>query len=86
MAILQIKFGFFLAFKQSAWHFFGLFFVLFGFLLKFSSGNPGCAECVSISGYCFPSSVVLLLSQMNVSGSGLYIITKLSNVDDLQVL
>jgi len=72
MARLQIKFGFFLAFKQSVWP---LCFALFGFLLKFSSGNPGCAECVSISGHCFPSVAVLLLSQTNLSGSGLYIIT-----------
>ena len=41
MAIPQIKFGFFLAFKQSVWPVFGLFIVLFGFLLKFSSDNPG---------------------------------------------
>jgi len=40
MAIPQIKFGFFLAFKQSVWPFSGLFSALFGFLLKFSSGNP----------------------------------------------
>jgi len=31
---------FFLAFKQSVWPFYGLFLALFGFLLKFSSGNP----------------------------------------------
>jgi len=43
MAIPQIKFGFFLAFKQSVWPFSGLFLALFGFLLKFSSGNPDCA-------------------------------------------
>jgi len=44
MAILQIKFGFFLTFKQSVWPFFGLFFALFGFLLKFSSGNPAWSD------------------------------------------
>jgi len=43
MAIPQIKFGFFLAFKQSVWPFSGLFLALFGFLLKFSSGNLDCA-------------------------------------------
>ena len=36
MEIPQIKFGFFLAFKQSVWP----FFALFGFLLIFSCGNP----------------------------------------------
>jgi len=36
----QIKFGFFLAFKQSLRLFYGRFFALFGFLLTFSSGNP----------------------------------------------
>jgi len=44
IAILRTKFGSFLALKQSVWHFFGLFSALFGFLLKFSSGNPGCDE------------------------------------------
>ena len=67
--------AFLLAFKQSVWPLFGLFFALFGFLLKFSSGNPGCAECFSISGCCFLSVAVLLLSQINLSGSGLYITT-----------
>jgi len=38
--IPQIKFGFFLAFKQSVWTFSGLFLALFGFLLNFLSGNP----------------------------------------------
>jgi len=42
----QIKFDFFLAFKQSVWPFPGLFLALLGFLLKFSSGNPeGKADC-----------------------------------------
>jgi len=41
MAIPHIKFGFFLAFKQLVWPFSGLFLALFGFLLKFPSGNPG---------------------------------------------
>jgi len=40
MAIPQIKFGFFLAFKQAVYPFSGLFLAFFGFLLKFSSGNP----------------------------------------------
>jgi len=40
MAIPQIKFGFFPAFKQSLWPFSGLFSGLLGFLLKFSCGNP----------------------------------------------
>jgi len=35
------KVCFFLAFKQSVWPFYSLFLALFGFLLKFSSGNPG---------------------------------------------
>jgi len=42
MAIPQIKFGFFLAFKQSVWPFPGLFLALFGFLLKLLSGNCDC--------------------------------------------
>ena len=75
MAILQIKFGYFSGLETVGLAFFGLFFALFGFLLEFSSGNPGCAECFSISGYCFPSVAVLLLFQINLSGSGLYIIT-----------
>jgi len=33
--------SFLLAFKQSVWPFSGLFLALFGFLLKFSSGNHG---------------------------------------------
>jgi len=37
-----------------------------------------CAECFSISGYCFRFVAVLLLSQINLSGSGLDIITQLS--------
>jgi len=45
MAIPHIKFGFFLAFKQLVWPFSGLFLALFGFLLKFSSGNPACRQC-----------------------------------------
>jgi len=40
MAIPQIRFGFFLTFEKGVWPFFGLFLALFGFLLKFSSGNP----------------------------------------------
>jgi len=40
MAIPQIKFGFFLVFKQALWPFSGLFLAFFGFLLKFLSGNP----------------------------------------------
>ena len=40
MAISQIKSGFFLVFKQLVWRFSGLFFALFDFLLKLSSGNP----------------------------------------------
>jgi len=40
MAIPQIKFGFFLTFKQSVWPFSGLLLALFGFLLNFSSGIP----------------------------------------------
>jgi len=40
IAIPQLKFGFLLAFKQSIRPFAGLFLALFGFLLKFSSGNP----------------------------------------------
>ena len=36
MAIPQIKFGFFLAFKQSFWPFSGIFLSLFNFLLKFA--------------------------------------------------
>jgi len=40
IAIPQIKFGFFLAFKQWAWPLSGLFLALFGFLLQLSSGNP----------------------------------------------
>jgi len=36
MEIPQIQFGFFLPFKQSLW-----LLALFGFLLKFSSGNAG---------------------------------------------
>ena len=39
MAILQIKFGFFLAFKQSLWSFLASFEHYLA-LLKFSSGNP----------------------------------------------
>jgi len=71
MAILQIKFDFFFWPLNSS-----LALFCFGFLLKFSSGNPGCAECISVSGYCFPSVAVLLLSQINlISGSGLYVIT-----------
>ena len=42
MAIPQIKFDFFLAFNPSVWPFSDLFLALFGFLLKFSSGNPVC--------------------------------------------
>ena len=34
-----------------------------------------CAECCSVSGHCFPSVTVLLLSHINLSGSGLHIIT-----------
>jgi len=49
MAIPQIKFGFFLAFKQSVWPFSGLFLALFGFLSKFSFGNP--AENAHLSLY-----------------------------------
>jgi len=51
MAIPQIKFVFFLAFKQSVWSVSGLFLAFFGFLLNFSSGNPEscrgkpCKEC-----------------------------------------
>jgi len=40
IAIPQKRFGFFLAFEQCVWPFFDLFLALFGFLLKFSSGNP----------------------------------------------
>jgi len=40
MAIPQIRFGFFLAFEQYVWPFSDLFLALFGYLLKFSSGNP----------------------------------------------
>jgi len=40
MTIPQIQFGFFMAFKQSVWRFYGLFLALFGFLLNCSSGNP----------------------------------------------
>jgi len=36
MALPQIKFVFFLAFRQSVWP----FLALFGFLLKVSSSNP----------------------------------------------
>jgi len=41
MAIPQIKFGFFLAFKNQLSLFLASFRALLGFLLKFSSGNPG---------------------------------------------
>jgi len=49
-AIPHIKFGFFLAFNQSVWPFSGFFLALFGFLLKFSSDNPGpdCQTCERI--------------------------------------
>ena len=36
----QTKFGLFLVLKYSVWPFSGLWSALFGFLLKFSSGNP----------------------------------------------
>jgi len=39
--------AFFLAFKQSVWPFSGLFSALFGFLLKFSSGNPGLSPTLN---------------------------------------
>jgi len=41
MPIPQIKFDFFLAFKQSVWCYSGLFLALLGIFLKFLSGNPG---------------------------------------------
>ena len=49
-AMPQVKFGFFLAFNQFVWLFSGLFLVLFGFLLKFSSGKhrAGCQMCERI--------------------------------------
>jgi len=45
MTIPQIKFGsFFWPLTKLVWNFSGLFLALFGFLLKFSSGNFG-ASC-----------------------------------------
>jgi len=40
MATPQLKFGFFLAFKQSVWPFSGLFLALCGFSLKIHLATP----------------------------------------------
>ena len=58
MAILHIKCGFFLAFKQVVWPFSGVFLALFGFLLKFSSSdNPGSATAVNATQLVCPTFV-----------------------------
>jgi len=72
-AIPQIKFGFFLAFKQSVWPFSGLFLALFGFLLKFSTGDPVCATSVQFAIFCviFVSvqnrSRIIILSRLKIN-------------------
>ena len=40
IAMPRTKFGFFLGLKYSVWPFSGLVLALFGFFLRFSSGNP----------------------------------------------
>jgi len=54
MTIPQITLGFFQVFNQSVWPFSGLILALFGFLLKFSSGNSGagCKTCERMF-YCW---------------------------------
>jgi len=49
IAIRQANFGFFQAIEQSVGFFPGLFLALFGFSLKFSSGNPGFIMCKSVA-------------------------------------
>ena len=44
-------------------------------IFKRENRPNGCAQCFSISGYCYPSVVVLLLFQIKLSSSGLDIIT-----------
>jgi len=48
-AIPQTRIVFFVAFKQPVWPFYGLHLALFGFLLKFSSGNPAESSSVHIT-------------------------------------
>jgi len=44
-------------------------------IFKWENRHNSCAECFSISGYCFPSVAVLLLFQINLWTSGLDIMT-----------
>jgi len=44
-------------------------------IFKWNNRPNGCAECFSITGYCFLSVAVQLLLQINLSSSGLDIIT-----------
>ena len=56
--ISQTKFGLFLAFNHLVWLFSGLFLALFGFLLKFSTGNPGQGQVAKLASglfYCWSS-------------------------------